>query len=252
VPTLLDRLVSAATRARADAAWRPETLRFARASSSALAPDLAGRAEEALGVPVLEAYGMTEASHQMASNPLPPAERRPGSVGLPVGTEIAVVDESWAPVGQGARGEVVVKGPGVVEGYLNNPAANEASFRDGWFRTGDVGVLSADGYLALVGRIKELINRAGEKIAPREIDDALLSHPAVREAVAYGVADQKYGEIVHAAVVTEGPVSERELLDHCAERLAEYKLPERITFLEEIPKGPTGKVQRTTLGATLG
>jgi oxalate---CoA ligase len=251
VPTLLDRLVSAAARAQVDAAWRPETLRFARTSSSALAPELASRAEEALGVPVLEAYGMTEASHQMASNPLPPAERRQGSVGLAVGTEIAVVDESWAPLQRGSRGEIVVKGPGVVDGYLNNDAANDASFRDGWFRTGDVGVLSADGYLSLVGRIKELINRAGEKIAPREIDEALLSHPSVREAVAYGVANQKYGEIVHAAVVTEVPISERELIDHCAERLAEYKLPERIVFLGEIPKGPTGKVQRTSLGATL-
>ena len=248
VPTLLDRLISTAARS---SAGRPEALRFARTSSSALSAELAARAEEVLDAPVLEAYGMTEASHQMASNPLPPAPRRVGSVGVAVGTELAVVDDDWNSLPPEVRGEVVVKGPGVVDGYLNNAAANETSFRSGWFRTGDVGVQSPDGYLSLVGRIKELINRGGEKIAPREIDEALLSHPLVREAVAYAAPDRKYGEVVHAVVVTERPISQGDLISHCADRLAEYKLPVRITFLNEIPKGPTGKVQRTTLGDTL-
>ena len=135
----------------------------------------------------------------------------------------------------------------MVDGYLNNSAANEASFRDGWFRTGDVGTISRDGYLTLVGRIKEMINRGGEKIAPREIDEVLLSHPVVCEAVAYGVADRKYGEVVHAVVVADSDVGEKELMAHCSQRLASFKVPIRIVLVDEIPKGPTGKVQRTAL-----
>jgi acyl-CoA synthetase (AMP-forming)/AMP-acid ligase II len=249
VPTIMAKLVP---RGEASGALeRTRSLRFGRTSSSALPIELIQRFEAAFEVPIVEAYGMTEASHQMASNPLPPGERRAGTVGLATGTEVAIVDEDWREQPTGASGEVVVRGPGVIDGYLDNQDANASSFRDGWFRTGDLGVLSGDRYLTLVGRIKELINRGGEKIAPREIDETLLRHTGVLEAVAYGVSDAKYGEIVHAAVVLDTPTDVEELLAHCAQRLAPYKVPAKIRVLEAIPKGPTGKVQRTSLAKIL-
>jgi acyl-CoA synthetase (AMP-forming)/AMP-acid ligase II len=182
----------------------------------------------------------------MSTNPLPPAERRPGSVGCATGVEIGLFDEDWHRV-DGATGEVAIRGRSVVERYRDNPQANETSFRDGWFRTGDVGRVSSDGYLTLEGRIKELINRGGEKISPFEVEEALLAHPGVTEAVAYAVPDDKYGEIVAAAVVTRGPVDERELTKHCAGRLASFKVPVSVAVVDQIPKGPTGKVQRRLL-----
>jgi oxalate---CoA ligase len=248
VPTLMGRLVGASDAA---AVRDIVPLRFGRTSSSALPTELAQRFEELFGAPILEAYGMTEASHQMATNPLPPNERRLGSVGMPTGTELAIVDENWVQQPAEHSGEVVVRGPGVVDGYLDNPDANASSFRDGWFRTGDVGTISPDGYLTLVGRIKEMINRGGEKIAPREVDEVLLSHPAVREAVAFGVPDGKYGEVVHAAVVMDAEVAEKDLMAHCSERLASFKVPIKIVMVDEIPTGPTGKVQRTSLAGRL-
>jgi len=184
----------------------------------------------------------------MASNPLPPGERRPGTVGQATGIEIAVLDDDWQPVPAGEKGEVAVRGPSVVDQYLDNPVATGASFRAGWFRTGDVGTLSADGYLTLVGRVKELINRAGEKISPYEVEDVLLTHPAVAEAAAYPVPDEKYGEQVGVVVVLRGEATPKELAAHCADRLAAFKRPARVTILPEIPKGPTGKIQRRTLG----
>jgi acyl-CoA synthetase (AMP-forming)/AMP-acid ligase II len=244
VPTILARvpLPGESTRSR---------LRFVRSASSALPPILATAVEAALGVPVVEAYGMTECTHQLAANPLPPGEHRFGTVGVATNTEIRVVDDDWDAIAPGSPGEVTVRGPNVVDGYLDNPEATAASFRDGWFRTGDLGVLSGDGYLTLVGRIKELINRAGEKIAPREVDDALLSHPAVVEAAAYGVPDGTYGEVVHAAVVTRGQVTEAELIKHCRDQVARFKVPVVVHVVETIPKGPTGKVQRSNLAVTL-
>lgn len=224
-------------------------LRFARSCSAALSPTLQERVEGLLGVPLLQAYGMTEASHQMASNPLPPGERRAASVGHATGIEIAILDDDWRPLGPELPGEVSIRGASVVDGYRDNPDANAASFRDGWFRTGDVGRLSDDGYLTLDGRIKELINRGGEKISPFEVEEALLTHPSVREAVAYGVPDEKYGEVVAAVVVTDGRAGagEPELTEHCAARLAAFKVPVAITAMDAIPKGPTGKVQRRLL-----
>jgi oxalate---CoA ligase len=245
VPTLLAKLT------RAPLAGRLPALRFGRTSSSALPRVLVDEFEAKTGVPLVEAYGMTEASHQMASNPLPPRERRVGTVGVATGTRVAILDSDWRGLPSGEEGEVAVSGPGVIDAYLGNPRANEESFRDGWFRTGDVGRLSPDGYLTLVARIKELINRGGEKIAPREIDEVLLSHGAVKEAVAYGVADAKYGEVVHAAVVTNGAVAADELLSHCRVSLAAFKVPSRLVFLDAIPKGPTGKVQRALLADKL-
>ena len=226
-------------------------LRFARSCSAALPPTLQATVEERFGVPLLQAYGMTEASHQMCSNPLPPEERRAGTVGPATGIEVAVVDDEWRELGPGDVGEVVVRGLSVIDGYRDNPEANEASFDDGWFRTGDSGVLSADGYLSLEGRIKELINRGGEKISPHEVEEALLSHPAVAEAVVYAVPDEKYGEQVAAAVVARAGTSPDALRDHCAARLATFKVPGSIVLVDRIPVGPTGKVQRRLLAEAL-
>ncbi|HWB66085.1 MAG TPA: acyl--CoA ligase [Mycobacteriales bacterium] len=222
-------------------------LRFVRSCSATLPPPLWREFESVIGVPLVEAYGMTEASHQMASNPLPPGERRPGSVGQATGIEVAILDDDWRPVAPGISGEVSVKGASVVDGYLDNPEANAASFRDGWFRTGDVGVLSDDGYLTLVGRIKEIINRGGEKISPYEVEAVLLEHPAVAEAAAYGAPDDKYGERVEAVVVPKSDVTAAELTAHCASHLVGFKVPASIAIRDAIPKGPTGKIQRRLL-----
>jgi acyl-CoA synthetase (AMP-forming)/AMP-acid ligase II len=253
VPTIHARLL---TQARALASPPEHRFRFVRSCSAPLPTVLWRDYEEAVGVPLVEAYGMTEAAHQMASNPLPPGERRPGTVGLATGTEIAVLDDDWRPVPAGERGEVAVRGPSVVSEYLDNPAATGAAFRDGWFRTGDVGRLSADGYLSLVGRVKELINRAGEKISPYEVEDVLLSHPAVAEAAVYPVPDETYGEQVGVVVVLRGAagaeVTPRELIAYCGDRLAAFKRPARVTILPEIPKGPTGKIQRRNLAGLVG
>jgi len=246
VPTIHSRLLTAALGLPALPEHR---LRFVRSCSAPLPTVLWQRYEEAVGVPLVEAYGMTEAAHQMTSNPLPPGERRPGTVGLATGISVAALDDDWQPVPAGQDGEVAVRGPSVVDEYLGNPAATAAAFRDGWFRTGDVGKLSADGYLSLVGRVKELINRAGEKISPYEVEDVLLTHPAVAEAAAYPVPDEKYGEQVGVVVVLRGEATPRDLAAHCADRLAAFKRPARVTILPEIPKGPTGKIQRRTLAA---
>jgi acyl-CoA synthetase (AMP-forming)/AMP-acid ligase II len=243
VPTLHQLLL-----ARADAgAPRPdgaERLRFIRSCSASLPPQVMHDLEAAFGAPVLEAYGMTEAAHQMASNPMPPAERKPGSVGRGTDVQISIIDTAGRHLSSGERGEVVIKGPNVITGYENNPEANASSFTDGWFRTGDQGFLDAEGYLTLVGRIKELINRGGEKISPREVDEVLLAHPAVAEAVCFGVPHPTWGEEVAAAVVARAPVTESELLAYCRERLADYKRPKQIHITDAIPRTATGKIQR--------
>ncbi len=228
---------------KADEAGPPETLRFVRSCSSALSPALLDRAERGYRVPMLEAYGMTEASHQMASNPLPPAARLPGSVGVPTGTEIGVVDQRGTLLPDGHPGEVVIRGPGVMSGYVHNPAVTAAAFFGDWFRTGDRGVLR-DGYLTLEGRLKEMIIRGGENIAPAEIEQVLMSHPAVRDAVCFGVEDDKYGELVAAAVTVAQDAETRDLIEHCRRQLAAFKVPARIHVVPEIPRTPTGKVQR--------
>ena len=224
-------------------------LRFARSCSSALPAALFASFEEHLNIPLVEAYGMTEAAHQMASNPLPPAERRPTSVGLPTGVDVAILDDDWVPLPAGDVGEVCVRGPGLVDGYRDNPEATAAAFRDGWFRTGDSGWLRDDGYLHLSGRIKELINRGGEKISPYEIENAVASHPQVIEAIAFAMPDDKYGEDVGLAVVLRGDLDPSLLEAYCEERLASFKVPRRIMVVDAIPKGPTGKVQRRHLAS---
>jgi acyl-CoA synthetase (AMP-forming)/AMP-acid ligase II len=226
------------------------SLRFTRSCSSALSEELLTRAEAIYGVPMLEAYGMTEASHEMAANPLPPGERRPGTVGVPTGAAIRIVDAAWAECPNGTAGEVVVQGPGLTPGYLANPSANAEAFRDGWFRTGDQGVLD-EGYLRLVGRIKELIIRGGENISPGEIEDVLKRHPAVTDAAVFGVPDEKYGEIVAAAVSLREPTSERALVEHCRVYLTAVKLPQVVHILDEIPRTPTGKLQRRRIARAI-
>jgi acyl-CoA synthetase (AMP-forming)/AMP-acid ligase II/acyl carrier protein len=229
-------------------------LRFIRTCSAAMAPQLMAALEAAFGAPVIEGYGMTEAAHQMASNPLPPGRRKPGSVGRAAGPEIAILGESGQLVAPGVCGEVVIRGPNVMGGYDRNPQANAAAFSGGWFRTGDQGYLDEDGYLFITGRVKELINRGGEKIAPREIEEVLLDHPAVAEAVAFSVPDRRLGEDVGAAVAlrADATATERELREFVAGRAADFKVPSVVVFLEQLPKGPTGKVQRIGLAQRLG
>jgi acyl-CoA synthetase (AMP-forming)/AMP-acid ligase II len=231
---------------------RAHPFRFIRSSSAALPPVVMERLEATFNAPVIESYGMTEATHQMTSNPLPPKPHKAGTVGYGFGMEVGIMDNDGNVLPQGARGEVVVRGGNVVSGYENNPEANAAAFVDGWFRTGDQGELDADGYLTLTGRLKELINRGGEKISPLEIDNVLLQHPAVAEALAFAAPHKTLGEEVHAAVVLKGEVSEGELRSHCAASLAEFKVPRVIHILTEIPRGATGKLQRITMAKTLG
>ncbi|MGC2191356.1 MAG: acyl--CoA ligase [Candidatus Dormiibacterota bacterium] len=221
-----------------------ERLRFVRSCSSALSPAQMAEMEVRYGVPVLEAYGMTEASHQMASNPLPPGRRLPGSVGPGTGVEIGTMTDDGHLLTRGTAGEVVIRGANVIDGYESNPEANAASFTNGWFRTGDLGVLDLDGYLTLSGRLKELINRGGEKISPLEVDAVLESHPAVAEAVCFGMPHPTWGEEVAAAVVLSSPTDEKALLAYCREHLAEFKVPSHLYLVEAIPRTATGKVQR--------
>jgi acyl-CoA synthetase (AMP-forming)/AMP-acid ligase II len=246
VPTIHQILLS-----RADADHAPRGgLRFIRSCSSALAPTVFAQLEERFGAPVLEAYGMTEASHQMASNPLPAAgPRKPGSVGRGTGVDIVILDEKGNRLPAGQQGEVSIRGRNVMHGYRNNPDANAASFTNGYFRTGDQGVLDADGYLSLTGRLKELINRGGEKISPLEVDAVLLEHPAVAEAVSFAVPDPKYGEEVHGAVVLKGQAGADDLVDFCRGRLADFKVPKRIHITDALPRTATGKIQRRHVAA---
>ncbi len=229
-------------------------LRLIRSSSASLPVPVLEGLETTFGVPVIEAYGMTEAAHQMASNPLPPGVRKPGSVGRATGLEIAILDEAGAALAAGEIGEVAIRGPNVFSGYEANPDANAAAFTNGWFRTGDEGFLDGDGYLTLRGRIKEIINRGGEKISPLEVDDALLRHHAVEQAVTFPIADPRLGEEVAAAVVLapDSPADERSLQDFVAAQLAPFKVPRRIVVVDQIPKGPTGKIQRIGLAERLG
>jgi acyl-CoA synthetase (AMP-forming)/AMP-acid ligase II len=231
----------------------PHALRFVRSCSAALSPEMMQKLEEYFGVPALEAYGMTEASHQMASNPLPPAARKPGSVGPGTGVGIQIRDQHGTPLAAGELGEVCIRGPNVIREYENNPEATAKSFFGDWFRTGDQGVLDAEGYLRLTGRLKELINRGGEKISPREIDEALLAHPAVSEAVAFGVPDKTWGEEVAAAVVLRdsAAASAEDLAAHCRQRLAEFKCPKKIHIVAQIPRTATGKIQRLNVASQL-
>ena len=229
-------------------------LRFARSSSSSLPPPVMQELEDTFGCPVIEAYGMTEAAHQMACNPLPPQARKAGTVGVAAGPEIAIMDEQGSLQPQSGRGEIVIRGPNVFTAYENNPDANASAFTDGWFRTGDLGFLDAGGYLTISGRLKEIINRGGEKIAPREVDDVMQAHPAIDQIVTFALPHDKLGEAVAAVVVLkEGQSADApELKAYAAERLAAFKVPATFIFRDEIPKGATGKLQRIGLADKLG
>lgn len=223
-------------------------IRFVRSCSSSLAPSVFHELEAKLHAPVCEAYAMTEACHQMTSNSLPPDFHRPGTVGVGHGVEVVILDDYDNVLPPNTVGEVSARGPNVTPGYLNNPKANAESFTKGthYFRTGDQGMIDADGMVVLTGRIKELINRGGEKISPIELDSILLSHPAVSEAVSFGAADEKYGQQVNAVVVLSEnkEVSEQELKDYTASKVAAYKVPVKIFFTDVMPKTATGKIQR--------
>lgn len=242
VPTMLALIVARGV--RVDDPPLP-TLRFLRSASLRLPEPTRLRLIERFAVDVLEAYGMTEAAHQIASNPLPPGVQKPGTCGTPTGVELATMDPQGRLLPPDVEGEIVIRGPNVITHYDDNPEADAVSFRDGWFRTGDLGQVDTDGYVTLVGRLKELINRGGEKIAPGEVDEVLLQHPAVAEAVCFGVPHPTWGEEVAAAVVLSGPADARDILRHCRERLAAYKVPKRLYIVTELPRTATGKIQRT-------
>ena len=228
-------------------------LRFIRSSSSALAPQVMSALEETFKVPVIESYGMTEAAHQMASNPLPPEQRKPGSVGKPAGPEITLLDPDGNVLASQQSGEIAIRGDNVTAGYENNPEANKTAFTNGWFRTGDLGYFDESGYLFVTGRLKEIINRGGEKISPREIDEALLDHPEVKQAVAFSVTHPTLGEDLVAAVVIKEPnnTNVQAIRRFLFEKLPGFKVPSQIIILDEIPKGSTGKLQRIGLAEKL-
>jgi len=252
VPTMHQAILGRAGHNKEIIAANP--LRFLRSSSSSIPPQVIAALEAIFNAPLIEAYGMTEASHQMASNPLPPVARKPGTVGRAAGPEIAIMDEAGALLPVGATGEIVIRGPNVTAGYENNPKANGDAFTHGWFRTGDQGTMDAEGYLSITGRLKEIINRGGEKISPREVDEVLMDHPAVAQVVTFAIPHDKLGEDVGAVVVLrEGKTAtERELREFVGQRLADYKVPRKILFKDEIPKGATGKLQRIGLAQKLG
>ena len=233
-------------------------LRFLRSSSASLPAPVMEELVTTFRAPVIEAYGMTEAAHQMCCNPLPPRAQKPGSVGVAAGPEVRIASESENRLLDSGVGEIVISGPNVTPGYEGNPKANADNFFEAggkrWFRTGDQGAFDGDGYLSLTGRLKEIINRGGEKISPLEVDAVLLTHPAIGQVVAFAIPHSKLGEDLGVAVVArEGEsVTEKEVKDFAAARLADFKVPRTVVILDEIPKGATGKVQRIGLAAKLG
>ena len=252
VPTMHQAILQRAGRNK-DSLARAQ-LRFIRSSSSSLPPQVLGELEETFGVPVVEAYAMTEASHQMTCNPLPPGTRKPGTVGPAAGPGVAVMDDQGNLLAPGAVGEIVIQGPNVTPGYEANPEANAKAFTSGWFRTGDQGFMDEDGFFTLSGRLKEIINRGGEKISPKEVDEVFMDHPAVQQVVTFAVPHDKLGEEVAAAVVLREGVraTPAELRDFAGERLADFKVPRTVLLIDEIPKGPTGKLRRIGLAEQLG
>jgi acyl-CoA synthetase (AMP-forming)/AMP-acid ligase II len=249
VPTMHQLLLARSRHKPAEAA----SLRFIRSCSAPLSSELIHKIEELFGVPFVEAYGMTEAAHQMTSNPLPPRHRKAGSVGVGAGMRISIMDKQGNHLSNGQRGEVVIQGANVFRGYENNPEANARAFVNGWFRTGDEGYLDADCYLHLTGRIKDIIIRGGENVAPHEVDEVLLKHPAVAAAVTFGCAHPTLGEEVAAAVVLHEPheTTESALIKHCREWLAEYKCPKKIYLVKSIPTTATGKIRRRAVAVAL-
>jgi acyl-CoA synthetase (AMP-forming)/AMP-acid ligase II len=249
VPTMHQLLLARAQHKPAEA----DTLRFIRSCSAPLSAELIHKIEGLFGVPFVEAYGMTEAAHQMTSNPLPPRHRKAGSVGVGIGLRISIMDAEGNHLGTNHRGEIAIQGANVFRGYENNTEANARAFVNGWFRTGDQGFLDSDCYLHLTGRIKDIIIRGGENIAPHEVDEILLRHPAVAAVVTFGCMHPTLGEEVAAAVVLHERhgATESELIQHCRKQLAEYKCPKKIYLVESIPTTATGKIRRRAVAAVL-
>ena len=252
VPTMHQAILARAPRNRERI--RNAALRFIRSSSASLPPPVMTALEETFGAPVIEAYAMTEAAHQMCSNPLPPAPRKAGFVGPAAGPEVAIMDAEGVALDTGEEGEIVIRGDNVMQGYLANPEANAEAFHGDWFRTGDQGYVDGDGYVKVTGRLKEIINRGGEKVAPLEVDEVLLDHPAVAEVCTFAMPHRRLGEDVAAVVVqAEGHAADTDALrNFAATRLADFKVPRTIVFVDEIPKGATGKIQRIGLADALG
>lgn len=253
VPTMHQAILAHARRNRQRAT--DCGLRFVRSASAPLPPRIFTELEWTFGTSVIEFYGMTEtASSPIACNPLPPRQRKGGSVGIKVGLDVAIMDEAGTLVPDGQTGQVVVRGPSVMSGYDGNEMATQAAFAGDWFKTGDLGFLDDDGYLFLAGRIKEIINRGGEKIAPREVDELLLEHPAVEEAVTFPVPHATLGEDIASAIVLrpDAVATAKDIRQFAIGRIADFKVPRQILIVREIPKGPTGKVQRIGLAAKLG
>ncbi|EOO01907.1 putative peroxisomal-coenzyme a synthetase protein [Phaeoacremonium minimum UCRPA7] len=229
-------------------------IRFIRSCSSPLSPTVFHQLEETYQAPVLEAYAMTEAAHQMTSNPLPPAKRKPGTVGLGQGVEVKILDDNGDELAQGKEGEICIRGENVTKGYLNNPTANATAFTKGhFFRTGDQGKKDEDGYIVITGRIKELINKGGEKISPIELDNVLTRHPAVSEAVSFAIPDEMFGQEIGVAVVLKPgqKLTQDGLKKWTAEKLAKFKIPKKIYFTDVMPKTATGKIQRRIVAETM-
>lgn len=229
-------------------------IRFIRSCSSPLSPTVFHQLEEKFKAPVLEAYAMTEAAHQMTSNPLPPAKRKPGTVGLGQGVEVKILNDAGDEVPQGSEGEICILGENVTKGYLNNPTANASAFtKGGFFRTGDQGKKDEDGYVIITGRIKELINKGGEKISPIELDNVLTRHPAVSEAVSFAIPDDLYGQDIGVAIVLKSgaKLGQDELRAWVNEKLAKFKVPKKVYFTEVMPKTATGKIQRRIVAETM-
>ena len=253
VPTMHQAILARAKRNQASV--DRNRLRFIRSSSASLPVPVLNGLEETFGTRVVEAYAMTEAAHQMCSNPLPPQERKPGTVGPAAGPNVRISNTSALEFLQpGQEGEIVINGENVTRGYINNAEANAKDFVDGWFRTGDLGIMDEEGYVKVTGRLKEIINRGGEKIAPLEVDDVLLDHPAVEQVCTFAIPHDKLGEEVGSIVVVreDESVAKDELQRFARERLAAFKVPSEIVFLQDIPKGPTGKVQRIGMAERIG
>ncbi|MYD42778.1 MAG: AMP-binding protein [Gammaproteobacteria bacterium] len=253
VPTMHQAILARSP--RNESSLKNSRLRFIRSSSASLPVQVLTGLEEAFDTPMIEAYAMTEAAHQMCSNPLPPRARKPGYVGLAAGPEVRIARlDQMEFVEPDVEGEIVIRGENVTQGYVNNPEANAKDFQDGWFRTGDLGIMDADGYVKVTGRLKEIINRGGEKIAPLEVDEVLLDHPTVAQVCTFAVPHSKLGEDVAAIVVAvDGETAHKEEIQRYArQRLAPFKVPREIVFANEIPKGPTGKVQRIGMAERLG
>ena len=252
VPTMHQAILSRAERNKT--VVENSRLKFIRSSSASLPIVVFEELEAVFKCPVIEAYGMTEAAHQMTSNPLPPLKRKPGSVGLPSGPAVEILTSGGKVLGPNQIGEIAIKGANVTKGYQNNPKANQENFTNGWFRTGDQGQIDDEGFLTIKGRLKEIINRGGEKISPKEIDEVLLQHSNISQAVTFAIPHKKLGEDIGAAVVLVDPTktNETDIKEFLKVQIANFKIPRRIVFLDEIPKGSTGKIQRIGLAEKLG